>query len=89
MRRFRAFVIEYCERALRNAETKRIAVEFCTEVAVLLAVFPWLETIIANRSAIGGQQIGIQNVNWFVAKSLLVAALFLTMAIIMAVGRGD
>lgn len=90
MRSLAAFVVQYCDRAVRNTETKKIAIEFCTEVAVLLAVFPWLESVIASRSALNtAQQSGAQNVNWFVGETLGVAALFLVFAIIMAVGRGE
>jgi hypothetical protein len=88
VRNLASFVVQYCSKAIRHNETKKIAVEFCTEVAVLLAVFPWLESVLASRSVpSAAQQVAAQD--WFVAKTLGLAALFLLFASIMAIGRGE
>lgn len=70
----------------------KILIEFCTEVAVLVAVFPLLDSIIENRSSSiqGLPQNGTQSVPWsLVETSWEIAALFLVFAIIMAIGLGD
>lgn len=77
----------FFKRALRNDETKKIAIEFCTEVAVLLAVFPWLDNVIASRSGSGASHQGEALSNWFVVVTFVVSGLFLLFAVIMGVGK--
>ena len=70
----------------------KILIEFCTEVAVLVAVFPLLDSIIGNRSSSmqGLPNSGTQSVPWsLVETSWGIAALFLLFAVIMAIGLGD
>jgi hypothetical protein len=60
----------------------KIAVEFFTEAAVLVAVFPVLDTIIENG--------GLLNVTWpLVAWSEGLAVLFLFLAGIISMGIGE
>ena len=70
----------YCRNAMRNPETTKIAIEFCTEIAVLVAVFPLLDTLI-NK---GPAQARVSTV---AAYSLGIAAAFFVFAVIMAVRK--
>jgi|ERR1051326_3285616 hypothetical protein len=80
---------EYFKQAIRNPETKKIAIEFCTEVAVLLAVFPMLDTLIANQASQGVSNTAVSGSGWLLTGAYGVAALFLIFAVIIAVGKTE
>jgi len=84
-------VVTYFSQAFRNEKVFHVLRDFCAEIAVLVAVFPILETLIGSRGAQeatqSGQaahQVAIQHV-WSVAiVSGGVAFVFLLLAIIIA-----
>jgi hypothetical protein len=78
-----SYLRRYCNRALESKETIKIAIEFCTEVAVLVAVFPILDTLIGSGGT-GIQRTSVLNVLF---GSLAIAAIFFIFAIIMAVRK--
>lgn len=81
---------DYCIKVKHSPSTRKIAIEFCTEVAVLVAVFPLLDFIIANRTpaASATQQGAGPNVTGeWVLVPWAIAAVFFIFAIIMAVGK--
>ena len=72
-----------------HPEVRKIAIEFCTEAAVLVAVFPVLDTIIGGRAAQPAQG-GMRNVTWsLVIASEGLAAFLLALACIMSLGKRD
>ena len=71
----------YCRNAMRNPETTKIAIEFCTEIAVLVAVFPVLDTLINKGPVQQGRILAV------LAYSLGIAAAFFIFAVIMAVRK--
>jgi hypothetical protein len=79
----KAFLFEYSSRAFRNEKVFHVLREFCTEVAILVAVFPILETIMGRK---GVQEIGhpTQNVWTILFVSYGIMFVFLILAIIIA-----
>jgi hypothetical protein len=75
---------------IRHPGIHKIAIEFCTEVAVLVAVFPILDTIIPiTGGAQASGQNGMKNVTWpLVITSEGIAGLFLILAGIMSIKGG-
>jgi hypothetical protein len=70
----------YSLAALQAKETVEVAIEFFTEAAVLIAVFPILDTVIPI-----GNTGGIKNLTWaLVLVSEGIALLFFILAIILA-----
>jgi glycerol-3-phosphate acyltransferase PlsY len=78
----------YYGKAIRDPGIQKIAIEFCTEAAVLVAVFPILDTILGTpgmQPAAGG----IKEVTWtLVVTSEGLAALLLFLASIMSLASG-
>lgn len=78
---------DFCLEAARSSEVHKLAIEFCTEVAVLIAVFPILDTLIP----VGGTAQGKQPALWgrvFTFEG--VAAIFFLLAVIIVVwGRRE
>lgn len=76
---------------------QKVAVEFCTEVAVLLAVFPLLDSIIGGSAATTNRVQGValeqdwmHNVSWpLVRDAWGLAAIFLLFAVIITVAGGE
>ena len=76
----------FCLKALRAPETYKIAVQFCTEAAVLICVFPIFDTIVPIN---GDIRSNLKKVTWgLVVTSEGLAALLLVLAVIMSV-RGE
>ena len=70
----------YSWTALQTRETVEVAIEFFTEAAVLIAVFPILDTVIPI-----GNTGGIKNLTWaLVLGSEGIALLFFILAVILA-----
>lgn len=83
---------EFCGKAVRHDETIKIAIEFCTEVAVLLSVFPWLEVYVASHAygGSGSQGAGSQNSGvsgWFIVLCSASALAFFAAAVIIGIKR--
>lgn len=79
-RYYRIFI--YCQKAWRAPSVRKIACDFCAEVAVLMAVFPALEFWLGNqgrKSPAGAVTVGTV-IRW----SLTFVLLFLLGAIMLA-----
>ena len=75
-----------CWKALQAPEAYKIAVQFCTEAAVLICVFPILDTIVPIN---GDLRSNLKKVTWgLVVTSEGLATLLLALAVIMSV-RGE
>jgi hypothetical protein len=80
----------YFLRAIHDPATQSIAVEFCTEAAVLVAVFPILDTILGNRGLQSIPGGGAKEVTWsLVLVSEGLAAFLLFLAVMMSLGRKE
>lgn len=83
LRYYLAQLRHYGSKGLQNDETPRIAIEFCTEAAVLIAVFPILDTVIP----LGGGNTGLRNLTWGLVLKSEGIALILLMAAVIKSGR--
>ena len=78
-------VLDFFTKEFRKPKVREIASTFCAEAAVLIAVFPVLDTIIENRRTQGD----VPNVTWhMVAWNFAIVVIFLLVAIIIA-DRGE
>jgi hypothetical protein len=83
LRYYLARLYHYGSKGLQSDEPAKIAIEFCTEAAVLIAVFPILDTIIP----IGGGETGLKNLTWGLILKSEGIALILLMAAVIISGR--
>jgi len=72
-------------RVVRKPKVREIFSTFCAEVAVLVAVFPILDSIIGNRQT----PSGIQNVTWSLGLSSAIIVIVFLLAAIAIVDKGD
>jgi len=85
----RIFLVRYFSNALRNPKVMHVIGTFCAEVAVLVAVFPILETIIrrsetAQPAGSAAHQIPLPQLGPVALVSGIVVFVFLLLAIIIA-----